>query len=59
MAKELIPSTYIGDGLYMTDHGYNVAIAVNHHLNEVAFIDAPDIDKAIEYLQKVKENLKT
>lgn len=58
MAKELVPPTHIGDGLYMIDHGYEVAIAVNHHTNEVAHLDASDIDRAIAYLQAVKENLK-
>lgn len=56
MAKELIPTEHIGDGLYMIDRGYQVAIAVNHHSNEVAFIDIDDVDRAINYLQKVKEN---
>ena len=54
----LISAEYIGDGLYMIDKGYNIAIAVNDHRNEVAFIDVEDIDKTIQYLQKVKERLK-
>jgi hypothetical protein len=58
MAKELVPVEYIGDGLYIKDNGFNVAIAINDHRNEVAYIDMDDIDKAIEYLQKVKERLK-
>ena len=45
---------YIGDGLYMKDNGHNIAISVNHHENEVAFIDETDIDKAIDYLTRVK-----
>lgn len=57
MEKELIPPEHIGDGLYMIDMGYSVAIAVNHHTNEVAYIDSSDIDRAINYLQKVKENM--
>lgn len=57
MAHEVVPPTHIGDGLYMIDHGYNVAIAVNHYTNEVAYIDAEHIDRAIRYLQRVKENL--
>lgn len=58
MAGELVPPEYIGDGLYIIDHGYNVAIAVNDHRNEVAFIDVDDIDKVIQYLQKVKDEKK-
>jgi hypothetical protein len=56
MAKA-IPVEHIGDGLYMIDNGYNVAIAVNNHTNEVAFIDIDDIEKALKYLQKVKERI--
>jgi hypothetical protein len=56
--KNLVPAEHIGDGLYMKDNEWNVAIAVNHHLNEVAYIDMSDIDRAIEYLQKVKERIK-
>jgi hypothetical protein len=55
--SELIKPEYIGDGLYMKDGGYQVAIAVNHHTNDVAFIDMHDIDRAINYLQKVKERI--
>lgn len=53
----LIPAEYMGDGLYMIDKGYNIAVAVNDHRNEVAFIDVEDIDRAIQYLQKVKERI--
>jgi hypothetical protein len=54
----LIPLEYIGGGLYMIDTGYNVAIAVGNHKHIVAYIDIDDIDKAIDYLNKVKERLK-
>lgn len=55
--NNLIEPAYIGDGLYMRDNTWNVAIAVNHHKNEIAYIDISDIDKAIDYLQKVKERV--
>ena len=54
--KEPIKPQYIGDGLYMADTGYSVEIAVNHHDNIVATIDINDIDTAINYLKRVKEN---
>jgi len=57
--ENLIPPRHIGDGLYMIDNGYNVAIAVNHHNNEVAYIDMFDIDAAIQYLNDVKEKIKS
>jgi len=53
-----IPPIHIGDGLYMIDKGCNIAIAVNHHTNEVAFIDTMDLDTALDYLQKVKNRIK-
>lgn len=55
--KNLISPEHIGDGLYMKDNGYNIAIAVNHHENEVAYIDTYYIDRAIEYLNKVKDKI--
>lgn len=57
MSREIIPAEHIGDGLYLTDIGYAIEIAVNHHNNTVATIDINDIDRAIEYLQKVQEKL--
>lgn len=55
--KELIPAQHIGDGLYFTDEGYGINIAVNDHRNSVAWLDMQDISAAIEYLQKVKERI--
>jgi len=54
----LIEPEHIGDGLYMIDERYCVFIAVNHHKNIVANIDINDIDKAIDYLNKVKNRIK-
>jgi len=58
MGRELIKPEHIGDGLYFTDVGYSVQIAVNHHNNAVAALDISDIDRAIFYLERVKGNLK-
>ena len=55
---KIVEPKHIGDGLYFLDDGYCVNIAVNHHTNTVAVLDIDDIDKAIEYLQEVKKNLK-
>jgi hypothetical protein len=49
-----IPPKYIGDGLYMRDNGHNVAIAVGHHSNDVAYLDKVDIDAVIDYLTEIK-----
>lgn len=56
--KSLIEPSHIGDGLYFVDEDWYVGIAVNHHNNEVAALDIEHIDRAIEYLQKVKERNK-
>ena len=58
MNREIIEPEHIGDGLYMLDRGHSVDIAVNDHRNTVAALDIGDIDRAITYLQRVKENLK-
>lgn len=58
MPKKPIEPSYIGGGLYFLDKGYSVEIAVDYHLNTVASLDIHDIDNAIEYLKKVKNNLK-
>lgn len=58
MNKLLIEPQHIGDGLYFLDKGYCIDIAVNHHLNTVAVLDISDLDRAIEYLQQVKNRLK-
>jgi hypothetical protein len=49
MSDNLIPPSHIGDGLYMKDNGYQVAIAVNHHENDVAFV--------IQCLKRVKNRI--
>ena len=55
---KLVKPEHIGDGLYMEDEGYYVAIAVNNHNNKVAYLEVTDIDKAINYLTKVKNRIK-
>jgi len=55
--NNLITPEHIGDCLYMTDNGYEILIAVNHHNNTVASLDIEDLEKAINYLNKVKKRL--
>lgn len=59
MAQDVIPPSHIGDGLYFTDNGYEVQIAVNHHENTVACLDMNDIQSAIDYLTKVQKRIQT
>lgn len=53
----LIEPSHIGDGLYMIDKGYCVHIAANDHRNTVAVLDMDHIDRAIQYLQAVKQRI--
>lgn len=55
---ELVEPTHIGDGFYMIDNGYEIAIAVNHHTNIVVYIHVSYYDRVIEYINKCKENNK-
>jgi hypothetical protein len=55
--NNLILPEHIGDGLYMQDNGYEVLIALNHHENTVASLDIENLDRAIIYLEKVKQRL--
>lgn len=59
MAEDkLLEPEHIGDGLYMKDGGWQIAIAVNHHTNDVAFIDMNHVDAAIKYLTRFQERVK-
>jgi len=50
-----IEAEHIGNGLYLIDNIEEIQIAVNHHENVVAYLDAWDIDKAISFLEKTNE----
>ena len=32
-------SEYLGDGVYLSDDGYQLTLAVNHHTNVVVYLD--------------------
>lgn len=57
MEQDLIPPSHIGDGLYFTDNGYEVQIAVNHHKNTIAVLDMYYIQSAIDYLTRVQKRI--
>ena len=49
---------HIGDGVYVSFDGYQIALRVNHHLNEpVVYLD-PEVMKRLNefYLRKKAEN---
>ena len=46
---------YLGDGLYVSFDGYQVAIAVNHHENKVAYLDNTVMDNLVEYIKEIKK----
>jgi hypothetical protein len=59
MSKEIkfIEPEHIEDRLYREGNGWCIIITVYHPLNEIAAVDVHDIDKAICYLQKIKEQI--
>jgi hypothetical protein len=50
--KELLKPQHLGDGVYVHDEGYRLALAVNHHENKVIFIEESEIRALIAYAKK-------
>ena len=50
--RELLDPTHVGDGVYLHDEGYRLAIAVNHHTNKVVYLEANEIHGVIDYAKK-------
>jgi hypothetical protein len=58
--RELLKPDHLGDGVYIHDEGFRIAIAVNHHENKVVYMEDFVIETFIKYLKRskfVKENL--
>ena len=48
---------YLGDGVYASFDGYQIWLAVNHHLNKQVAIDPHVMQALMTYAEKVwKEN---
>jgi Holliday junction resolvase len=52
--KELIPPQHLGDGVYIHDEGYRIAIAVNHHENKVVYLEANEIQGLIDFSKRAE-----
>ncbi len=46
---------HLGDGLYVSFDGYQIAIAVNNHKNIVAYLDPNVMDMLVNYIKEIKE----
>ena len=57
MNNNIIPPEHIGYGFYMIDKEYCVEIGINHPKDTVGSIDINDLDRAINYLNKVKQRI--
>jgi hypothetical protein len=47
--KELKDPAHLGDGVYVHDEGYRIAIAVNHHTNKVVYMEEYEILGLLRY----------
>ena len=55
MAKtELLKPRHLGDGVYIHDEGYRIALAVNHHENKVIYMEKSEIEGLINYAMEAK-----
>lgn len=50
---------YLDDGVYLSDDGYQLTLAVNHHTNVVVYLDDRTFQKLVqrgtERLKKIQE----
>jgi len=55
MAKQ-IEARHLGDGLYVSFDGYQIAIRVNDHRNApVAFLDPNVMDALVKFIEEIKK----
>ena len=45
---------HLGDGVYIHDEGYRIALAVNHHDNKVIYMEKNEIEGLIAYAKRAK-----
>ncbi len=56
--QELLPPDHMGDGVYIADQGYAIAISVNDHRNEPVVFLEPHVLKAIVSYSKRCDELR-
>jgi len=54
MSRELLKPDYLGDGVYVHDEGYQLALAVNHHENKVVYLDDVTLRSLINYAKRAE-----
>ena len=50
--KKVLQPEYIGDGVYVHDEGFRLALAVNNHNNIVIYMEKYEILAFINYAKK-------
>ena len=49
--SQKLPPRHLGDGAYVHDEGFQIALAVNHHENKVLYLDASAYKKLVAYVE--------
>ena len=52
--RKLLSSQHLGDGVYVHDKGHGLSLAVNHHLNEVIFLEDSVLLALIQYAKNAE-----
>jgi hypothetical protein len=50
--RKLIEPQHLGDGVYVHDEGFRIALAVNHHTNKVIYMEENEIDNLIAFVKR-------
>lgn len=50
--------SYLGDGLYVSFDGYQIALKANHHLypTDTVYLDPSVYENLVKFVEKLKEN---
>lgn len=49
---------HLGDGVYVSFDGYQIWIAVNHHMNKVVALEPGVQNMLIEYINELRRELR-
>jgi len=52
--REILKPDYIGDGVYVHDEGYQLALAVDHHTNKVLYLEKDVLEALIRYAKRAE-----
>jgi len=52
--REILEPSYLGDGVYIHDEGYELVLAVNHHENKVITLEPSVIEALVRYAKRAE-----